>query len=77
MGAWRCAMDRWPDRQFEIYRRCAADPDFRELLDDYEDACRALERWRASDRPDPRLAADYADIVRDLEREIVAILARP
>lgn len=63
-------MHRWPEREFEIRRRQAADPDFRAMVADYEEVCAALQRWRIKDPPDPRMIAEYEGLVWELEEEI-------
>lgn len=70
MGTEAIFAERWPDRLFEIRRRSAIDPDFREVLSDYQEARAALDRWRAVDPASSGRVADYEELVRELEVEI-------
>lgn len=54
----------------QLRKRCAIDPDFRELLSDYTEAREALDRWRAVDPVTSFRIADYDRLVREIEAEI-------
>jgi hypothetical protein len=54
----------------ELRKREAIDPEFREILTDYEEARSALDRWRAIDPPSSDRVADYEGLVQELEAEI-------
>jgi hypothetical protein len=77
MNRWTVIVSRWPERGFEIWRRCATDPDLRSIVCQYQEARSALDRWRAIDVPSSRRIADYEDLVRDLEAEIESALSQP
>ena len=62
--------ERWPNRLLELRRKCAINPDFREILSDYLAAREALEHWRAVDPENSRKIADYDSLVREIEAEI-------
>ncbi|WP_172329604.1 hypothetical protein [Mangrovicoccus sp. HB161399] len=69
---------RFPDRELDIRRRCATDQGFRGICSDYEEATQALRRWQDIAGAGCRQAADYAALLEELEREILALLdARP
>lgn len=62
--------ERWPNRMLEVRKRCAVDPDFREIISDYQDARAALDRWRAIDPASSGRVAEYESLVHELESEI-------
>jgi hypothetical protein len=63
---------RFAAQEFAIRRAYAADPEFREICDDFADAACALARWSG----DEEKAADYRQIVSELEEEITEYLAK-
>lgn len=64
----------WPDREFEIRRRCAKDGEFLTIVADHGEAVAAFARWRQAAGPDDPRTREYAGIVDELEREILARL---
>ena len=68
---------RFPQREFEIRRRCMDDADFRSICANYEEAAAALRHWQKVAREGDRRVKDYTDIVGELETEILAQLDRP
>lgn len=63
---------RFAAQEFAIRRAYAADPDFREICDDFASAVCALARWSG----DEGKAADYRQIIHELEDEISEYLAK-
>jgi hypothetical protein len=68
---------RFPQREFEIRRRCMDDADFRSICANYEEAAAALRHWQKVAKDGDRRVKDYTDIVGELETEILAQLDRP
>ncbi len=64
---------RFPMQKLAIWRHYAADPDFREACEDYVIANRSLERWHA----DEAKAADFKEVIEQLEQEITDYLEKP
>lgn len=64
---------RFSEREFEINRRYARDPEFRAICEDYAAATRALAYWVK----DPSKAEDYRRLIKELEDEILAHLTGP
>ena len=56
--------------EWQIHQRAAHDPDFRSLCEEHEEALRAVEHFRASDAPHPRIT-EYADLVEELRKDIL------
>jgi hypothetical protein len=73
---------RFPQREFDIRRRCARDAHFRSICMDHEEAARALSYWenvaREGDRKKEagRNVEEYANFLGELEAEILAHLNR-
>ena len=65
---------RFPQYASKIRRLRARDPDFRSICDDYDDARRALKHWEAAGQAAPERAAEYREILKELEDEVLAIL---
>jgi hypothetical protein len=65
---------RFPQHASTIHRLQARDPDFRSICDDYGAAQRALEHWEAACQAAPERAAEFRQILEELEGEILAIL---
>jgi hypothetical protein len=65
---------RWADREFEIRLLRARDPTFLAILEDYEEAAEAHAHWAAAAGPADQRTADYHEIVKELERELLARL---
>lgn len=62
---------RFPDREFEIHRRLAADETFRMVCADFEEAVAALRKWRGAGSARANYAEEYAQLVEELAAEIV------
>ena len=65
---------RFPQHASKIRRLKARDPDFRSICDDYDDARRALKHWEAAGQAAPERVAEYREILKELEEEVLAIL---
>ena len=65
---------RYPERARSIRRLHAADASFRAICEDYADALRALEYWRAADHSSQMKTAEYHRLVEELEYEASAAL---
>lgn len=61
---------RFSEHELEINRQSARDPEFRSICEDYAAATRALAYWEN----DPSKAADYRQLIKELEDEILAYL---
>lgn len=70
MQSWSIFAKRWPDHMLELQERCALNPDFSQILSDYEEAWTALDRWRGVDPAGSNRIADYERLVCELEAEI-------
>jgi hypothetical protein len=68
---------RFPLRELEIRRRCARDPTFREICEDYGEALQALRHWEAAGPAGAARANDYRQMLQELEAEILGILGGP
>lgn len=73
----RSIVDRFPQREFDIRRRCSHDAHFRSVCADYEEAAAALRHWRKVAREGDRKIAEYTQFLGELEAEILAQLDRP
>ncbi|SHG98551.1 hypothetical protein SAMN02745157_0101 [Kaistia soli DSM 19436] len=65
---------RFHDRELEIWRRCAHDPAFHEVCQDYQEAVEASRYWASPDHPDAGKVEEYRALVADLESEILSAL---
>jgi hypothetical protein len=70
MEPWSIIAARWPTRVLEARRLCARDSEFREIVSDYQEALSALDRWRGIEGASSGRAAEYEDLIRELESEI-------
>ena len=76
----RSIVARFPEREFDIRRRCARDTRFNSICSDYEEAARALSHWQKialeGDRKKraDRIVEEYANLLDELEAEILAHL---
>lgn len=68
---------RFPRREFEIRKRCAADAHFKSVCADYEEAAAALRHWKAASRTGNDKVAEYENFLGELETEILVLLDRP
>ena len=82
MDEIRSIIVRFPQREFDIRRRCVRDTHFRSICQDYEEAASALCYWqKAAQTGDQRREADrkveeYTSFLGELEAEILAHLNR-
>jgi hypothetical protein len=82
MGEIRSIVVRFPQREFDIRRRCARDAHFESICLDYEEAASALRYWQevaqSGDRKKEadRNVEEYANFLTELEAEILAHLNR-
>jgi len=78
MERLRAIVTRLPDRELEIRRLTARDPQFRAICHDYQEAAAALHRWRQAAatgrQPDELQVRDYERLLTELEAEILAEL---
>lgn len=71
-------VDRFPELAASIQDRFHDDQSFREMCSDYAETMAALQRWQASAAPQKAArVAEYGELVRELEAEIVAALQLP
>ena len=68
---------RFPLRELEIRRRCARDPKFAEVCEDYGEALQALRRWEGAGPAGATRTEDFRRIVDELEAEFLANLDSP
>ena len=68
---------RFPQREFEIRRRCMDDADFKSICANYVEAAAALRHWQKVAKEGDQRVKDYTDIVGELETEILGQLDRP
>ncbi|MCF3935367.1 hypothetical protein L1787_18390 [Acuticoccus sp. M5D2P5] len=73
----RSIVERFPERELELYRRCARDARFRAVCADYEEASAALLRWQNVPATGPGRVDEYRHLLAELEVEILAQLERP
>jgi hypothetical protein len=65
---------RLPQHAATIRRLAAGDPGFRAICDDYGAAERALRHWESAGHAAPERAAEYRQMLTELEAEALAIL---
>jgi hypothetical protein len=65
---------RFPQHASAIRRLQARDPNFRSICDDYVEAQRALKHWQAAGQAARGRAAEYRQILEELEAEALAVL---
>lgn len=63
-------ISRFPTHEFAARRCYASDVDFREMCENYATTRSALDRWKS----DGGKAAEYRQLMRELEDEILAYL---
>nr|WP_272210893.1 hypothetical protein [Marinicella sp. W31]MDC2876808.1 hypothetical protein [Marinicella sp. W31] len=64
-------ISRLPEHEFALRRLCGLDAEFKALCDDYAIATQALADWHH----DATRAAQYANLVVELEREVLRFIA--
>ena len=67
----RSIVIRYPEREFEIRRRCTYDAHFRSVCADYEEASAALRNWQKAVEGCNRRVEEYASFLAELETEIL------
>jgi hypothetical protein len=65
---------RFPQHASTIRRLGARDPNFRSICENYGEAQRVLKHWEAAGQAAPERAAEYRQILTELEAEALAIL---
>jgi hypothetical protein len=73
----RSIVDRFPQRELDIRRRCSHDAHFRSVCTDYEEAAMALRYWQKAAGESDRKVEEYTQFLGELETEILAQLDRP
>ena len=74
----RSIVGRLPQRELDIRRRWLCDEDFRSVCMDYEDATSGLRYWQTREAEEKDLMVrEYAELMAELEAEILALLDRP
>jgi len=73
----RTIVARFPQREFEIWRRCTGAADFKSICANYEEAATALRYWQEAAGVGDRRVKDYTEILGELETEILRLLDRP
>jgi hypothetical protein len=63
-----------PDAQQRIIERLPGDEDFREICREYEECAKCLIYWRSSARRNRDRIEEYADLLQELEQEILRLL---
>jgi hypothetical protein len=82
MDDFRSIVACFPQREFDIRRRCARDPRFKSICADYEEAARALGYWQKiaqagnGQNEADRKVEEYTSFLGELEAEILAHLDR-
>jgi hypothetical protein len=70
--------ERFPDRKQTIKALFEKSESFQTLCDDYRQCAEALQYWnRASDKDAPARTREYKALLRELEEEILQIVAVP
>jgi crotonobetainyl-CoA:carnitine CoA-transferase CaiB-like acyl-CoA transferase len=68
--------ERFPDKSDNIALLLVMDPEFRAMCEDYDDCINALQYWDRSEVPEAASrVAEYRNLVRELEEEIIQALA--
>ncbi|PRX11524.1 UNVERIFIED_ORG: hypothetical protein BCL66_10110 [Martelella mediterranea] len=65
-------ISKFPEHEFALRRLLGLDPDFEALCEDYAIATEALEVWQH----DAARAAQYRNLVAELEKEILQFIER-
>jgi hypothetical protein len=67
-------ISRFPNRELAIRKHYVRDPEFRAVCGDYCDVQHALEYWQAADQAVPGRIAEYRQMLRELEAEVLMFL---
>ena len=66
---------RFPDRKKKILELFRKNQDFQTICDDYRRCLQALQRWnRSTSEEAPACRKEYADLLQELELEILQVL---
>jgi hypothetical protein len=66
---------RFPALRETLAAAYAGSTEFQELCGHYEEACQVLENWRRSSSPlAERRAAEYSELARDLEGDVLRLI---
>lgn len=63
-----------PDAQERIIERLPGDENFREICLEYEDCAKSLAYWRSSQQPNSDRVDEYAQLLQELEHEVLRLL---
>lgn len=66
-------LEQFPQRELEIQRLFARNPEFRGVCEDYEMAVKALRHWERVERNAVR-AAEYRQLMGEIADEITKLL---
>ena len=70
-------LKRFPDIGHTLMRLMAKDAEFHSLCEDYEMCVDALSYWSRAEAPEAEIRTnEYQTLVRELEQEIAAFLAK-
>ncbi len=68
--------ERFPDKKHSINLLMAEDPEFLALCEDFDACVNALRYWAQSQAPEAKTRVnEYRTLVRELQEEIIQILA--
>jgi hypothetical protein len=67
-------VQRFPDRELEIRRLCARDPDFLTVCEDLDDALKACGHWQTMGARAAGRAEEYRVFAEELAAEILSAL---
>ena len=68
-------MKRFPRYEMIIHRLHREDETFQSICEDYQSCCEALDRWSLSKAEEAAARKiEYADLLQDLEQEILQYL---
>ena len=76
MSKLAAAAGRFPERELEIRRLCARDPEFLSVCEDFAEARAALEHWRGMGATAAQRAEEYRALVEELAAAVLAALDR-
>ncbi len=69
-------VNRFPDRELEIHRLLARDPDFGVVCEEYSDGQAALRHWQAQGAAGTARVKEYLEMIAELEVEILDLLSK-
>jgi hypothetical protein len=63
-----------PDAQQRVNDRLPGDENFREICSEYEECVKCLTYWRSSEQRNRDRVEEYAQLLQELEQEILRLL---